>query len=94
MQTSNPATSNTIEGYEPVNLDYKLQGHSKNWGGLGLCTGQRNAFICDTPTTGFWWMCVGCQSTYNYPDTIPGPFSIPTTKVELYVKPSLGEEIK
>jgi len=86
IQTSNPATSVTIKGYEPVNIDYKVQGRNKTWRGLGLCTGQKKAFICDTPTTGNWWMCVGCESTYNYPDTIPGPWSHLTKKVELYVQ--------
>ena len=86
MQTSNLATSNTIEGYEPVNIEYKVQGHKDTWRGLGLCTGNNNAFICDTPKTGYWWMCVGCRKTYQYPDTIPGPWRDLTKKVELYVQ--------
>ena len=91
IQTSNPATSNTIEGYQAVNLDYDVQGNSEPWGGLGLCTGQSVAFICDTPTTGNWFMCVGCQSMWINPDTIPGPRLDPhqsgtVTQVELYVQ--------
>ena len=86
IQTSNPATSDAIEGYEAVNLDYKVQGQLKPWEGLGRCTGKVSALICDTPTTGYWFMCVGCQSFWKYPDTVPGPRDHATTQVELYVK--------
>ena len=64
----------------------QVEGHLNPWGGLGLCTGQGKAFICDTPTTGHWYMCVGCQSTWRTPGEIPGPYDYTTTKVELYVQ--------
>ena len=65
LQTSNPTKATTIEGFEPIRLDNKVDGQNKPWGGLGLCTGRKNdAFICDTPTEGTWWMCIGCKSFY------------------------------
>ena len=87
FQTSNPASSSSIEGYQPVHLDYKLRGRGKSWGGLGLCN-KKEAFICDTPIADRWWMCIGCQSSYENPNTIPGPWKKATTKVELYIKPT------
>jgi len=86
IQTSNPATSNTTEGYRPIYLDYKIDGIAETWGGLGLCSGRQQAFICDTPTTYHWFMCVGCQSTWKNPNTIPGPYDYATSQVEIYVK--------
>ena len=86
LQTSNPAEAETIEGFEPISLDYKLDGHSKPWGGLGLCKLRKNeAFICDTPTEGRWWMCIGCKSFHRRDNTIPGPEPDVVTRVEIYV---------
>ena len=95
IQTSNPVRDSIIEGYQPISLDYKTDGNSEPWGGLGNCSGSSKAAICDTPTTGNSFMCVGCQ--YWWPstdtDTFPGPRSNPyvvgdyaVTKVELYAR--------
>ena len=87
MQTSNPVLDSTIEGFQPLKLDYDIDGYSNPWGGLGLCTGSKSGFICDTPTEGHWWMCIGCQAWY--PSTgsgkIPGPRESSVTQVELYI---------
>jgi len=89
IQTSNPVTESTIEGFQPVKLDYRLDGHNNPWGGLGLHTGDRRPFISDTPTRSNWHMCIGCQDWWPSSGTIPGPRldSIPkaVTRVDLYV---------
>ena len=88
IQTSNPVTDSTIEGYQTVNLDYTVDGLNHPWGGLGLRTGTDKALITDTPTAGNWFMCIGCQSWYSNTGTIPGPRKSgenTVTRVELYV---------
>ena len=89
IQTSNPVTESTIEGFQPVKLDYQLDGFNNPWGGLGLDTGTARAFISDTPTGGNWFMCIGCQDWWGGSQTIPGPSLDPNppavTRVELYV---------
>ena len=88
LQTSNPTKANTIEGFEPISLDYKVNGQYGPWGGLGLCTGKDYALISDTPRTGYWFMCIGCKSSFRNNNTIPGPrvdFKDAVTRVELYV---------
>jgi len=96
IQTSSPVRDNVIEGYysHSQNLDFTVDGNDKHWHGLGKCTGQpTKAAICDTPTTGNWFMCVGCMAYWPKPPTIPGPRSNPyvsgqhaVTKVELYIR--------
>jgi|ERR1711953_151553 len=93
IQTSNPATESRIEGFQPVQLDYDIDGYDQPWKGLGLCTGSQQALICDSPTEGRWWMCTGCQAVMSRRTlTIPGPkkrgetFKHVVTQVELYVK--------
>ena len=91
IQTSNPVTESTIEGFQPVKLDYQLDGYNKPWGGLGLETGTAGALISDTPTQSNWFMCIGCQNSWGGSDTIPGPRLDPdpgskaVTRVELYI---------
>ena len=87
IQTSNPVTESTIEGFQPVKLDYQLDGHNNPWGGLGLYTGTARALITDTPTRSNWYMCIGCQNWWPSTGTIPGPAldGQAVTRVELYV---------
>ena len=95
VQTSNPVRDSTIKGYQPLSVDYKVNGQLQPWGGLGKCSGKpTSAAICDTPTTGYWFMCVGCKGWWPNTGipTIPGPRSNPyvsgkyaVTKVELYI---------
>ena len=90
IQTSNPVTESTIEGFQPVKLDYQVDGHNNPWGGLGLYTGTARALITDTPTSN-WFMCIGCQNWWGGSQTIPGPRLDPNpetkavTRVELYI---------
>ena len=88
LQKSDPTEADIIEGFEPIRLDYKVDGQKKPWGVLGLCTGKDYALISDTPTTGYWFMCIGCKSSFRNNNTIPGPrvdFKDAVTRVELYV---------
>ena len=93
MQTSNPVTDSTIKGFQPVKLDYQIDGHANPWGGLGLNTVNEQALISDTPTTEFFYMCLGCQIYYPSTGAIPGPRIskeneedvLAVTQVELYV---------
>ena len=91
IQTSNPVTDSTIEGYQTVNLDFTVDGLNHPWGGLGLHTGTDKALITDTPTGSNWYMSIGCKR-YWY-GGIPGPRSNQdplatkaVNKVELYIK--------
>ena len=86
IQTSNPVTESTIEGYQSVTLDYELNGLNEPWGGLGLHTGD-HGLITDTPTRTNWYMCIGCQHSWGGSETIPGPNSgtKAVTRVELYI---------
>ena len=90
IQTSNPATDSTISGFESVQLDYPLNGFGQPWGGLALGTGSNQALIDDTPNSGIWWMCIGCQSWFSSTGYIPGPRSNSVTRVQLYVSSSLA----
>ena len=86
-QTSNPVKDSTIKGYQPLSVDYTFNGQRGPWGGLGKCSGKpNNAAICDTPTTGYWWMCVGCKGWYQKTGIIPGPSPHAVKKVELYIR--------
>jgi len=86
IQTSNPGTDRTIEGFQPVKLDYQQNGFNRPWGGLGL---SRNdawgaSLISDTPDTKHWHMCIGCQTKWGI--GFPGPkSSSAVTQVELYI---------
>ena len=90
-QTSNPVTNNTIEGYQTVKLDFQIDGHESPWGGLGLSTGTHGALISDSPTTGYYYTCIGCQIYWPSSGTIPGPrkpgstVEHAVTRVELYI---------
>ena len=94
IQTSNPVTDSIIEGYQPISLDYKTDGNSEPWGGLGKCLNSSGAAICDTPTTGNYSMCVGCRHWWPHDGTISAPAPNPdddygdyaVTKVELYAR--------
>ena len=85
IQTSNPVTDSTIEGFQPVKLDYQLDGLNDPWGGLGLYTGDHGALISDTPTRTNFYMCIGCQTSWGGSETIPGPRTKAVTQVELYI---------
>ena len=93
IQSSNPARDSKIEGYQPIKLDFVVNGNEGIWGGLGRGTTGDNCLIDDTPDNSYWWMCIGCQNWHGGPNTIPGPRKNEpnvnkylVTKVELYVR--------
>ena len=96
IQTSNPVTEDTIEGFQPIKLDFGIDGKLNPWGGLGNCANQ-NAFICDTPTENNWFMCIGCQDWFPATGFFPGPRTQTgsehqLTQVELYINiPQSGQ---
>ena len=95
IQTSNPVRDSIIEGYQPLSLDYRTDGNSEPWGGLGNCRGSNATAICDTPTSGNYSMCVGCQVWWVNSSNIPGPRSNVSddsgvTQVELYIRIPVG----
>ena len=93
MQTSNPVLDSTIEGFQPLTLDYDIDGRNNPWGGLGLCTGSQEAFICDTPAERNWYTSIGSQAwspvgftTGTIPGAKGGVFGEhAVTRVELYI---------
>ena len=94
IQTSNPVTEDIIKGFQPIKLDFDINGYNNPWGGLGNCLehNPQEALICDTPTENHWFMCIGCQYWYPATGFIPGP-RVPgstgsqhqLTQVELYI---------
>ena len=90
IQTSNPVTESTIEGFQPVQLDYQINGVEDPWAGLGLNAENPKVLISDTPTTFQFYMCIGCQREY-LAGTIAGPINPAeiekqaVTRVELYI---------
>lgn len=92
-QTSNPATSSSITGFEPVHINFKIRGDEGKWGGLCRSTSPySNTLITDTPQSDYWYMAVGAMKKWNEAipsGGIPGPrfpdWRYAITKVELYV---------
>ena len=91
-QTSNPATAETIEGFQGLRLNFSEAGDGGDWGGLGKCS-HSSALICDAPsqdTEETLAMCIGCgryaRAAGKEIRKIPGPkHSISAvSKVELY----------
>ena len=98
IQTSNPVTEDIIKGFQPIKLEFSVNGYNEPWEGLGLCTGSPGALICDTPKESKWWMCIGCQAWFPEIGYIPGPqdneggYKYLVTQVELYVSiPQTGQ---
>ena len=86
--------SSTIVDYEPVSIDFTIDGNNQTWGGLGRASETKRLYkslITDTPTGTYWYMSIGCKR-YWY-GSIPGPRSNQdplatkaVNKVELYIK--------
>jgi len=97
IQTSNPVLNSTIEGFQPLKLDYHIDGYGEVWRGLGLCTGSPEAFICDTPIERHWHTPIGCQAYWpsSARRTIPGPRpnANGVTIVELYISNPTSSEV-
>ena len=74
-----------MQGYEPIDIAFNINGGGKTFGGLGCNPPQwTNAFIDADPTQANWWMAVGATQAYGGPDKYPGPGSL-VSHVELYV---------
>ena len=74
LQSSNPATDSTIEGYEPVTITYGADDNANPlFRGLGRDDGS-NAEKCaidHTPKVNKWYFCIGVLNLFN--GGIPGP---------------------
>ena len=92
IQTSNPVTEDIIKGFQPIKLDFDINGYNNPWGGLGNCLehNPQEALICDTPTENRWYMCIGCQDWFPVTGFFPGPKKLyghhRLTQVELYIR--------
>jgi hypothetical protein len=66
-QTSNPFTSNSVSGYEAVDLGIPSSALTGcGWGGFAL--GTSNAWLDGTPTSTNWFMAIGTTTPWS---TIP-----------------------
>ena len=71
-QTSNPATDQTITGFEAVDLAFTLNSYAQPWQGLGK-TIRSDTLIDDAPSEGYWFCAIGSISSGPTSGTIPGP---------------------
>ena len=89
IQSSNPATKRTIQGFKAISLAF-TGGSRGPWQGIGRSRSRTN-LIDDYPDSGAWWTAIGAKRGHpKYASTIPGPASHLVTKVELYVLPESG----
>ena len=86
IQTSNPVTISTIQGFHPIQIMFPTNSYGRSWKGLGMSPPSATfTFIDDAPDGSYWWMAIGARRFHGGPDTIPGPTRT-VRKVELYVK--------
>ena len=71
-QTSNPATSSTIENFKPIELGFPKNSYGKAFVGIGVSPASAGTFIDDTPSQSNWWYAIGARSWFGS-GTIPGP---------------------
>ena len=83
IQTSNPATSNTVTGYEEIFLAF-TQSAGVAFQGLARSSTTSHCFIDSSPGSDYWWMCVGAFNFNSY-RKIPGPLTVDTFLVQLYM---------
>jgi hypothetical protein len=87
IQTSNPATESTIQGFRAISLAFPKMHSGAAWGGLRLSPHSSSTLIDGTYG---WWMAVGAMQYHGGADTIPGPSKAgdiyrSIKKVELFV---------
>jgi len=86
-QSSNPATSRTVEGYEAISAPYDS--------GLRPCHGLRHngshALMHGSTDERHWYCAVGAYHTYK--GFIPGPNASAVKKVELWAAKSLPQSL-
>ena len=87
-QSSNPALSDTITGFEAIDLAYKKDSYGKPWRGLGR-TCRNTTLIDDAPKKHYWHSAIGVCSNV-FVDRFPGPLEVPFGSypqlVEMYVE--------
>ena len=71
-QTSNPATSSTIESFKAIDLGFPKNSYGKAFVGIGVSPASAATFIDDTPNQSNWWYAIGARSWFGT-GTIPGP---------------------
>ena len=72
-QTSNPATSSTIENFEAIELGFPKNSNGTAFVGLGVSPASASStFIDDTPSQSRWWYAIGARRWHGS-GTIPGP---------------------
>ena len=71
-QTSNPATDQTITGFEAVDLAFTLNSYAQPWQGLGKTISDAT-LIDDAPSGTNWYCAIGSLSAWATTETIPGP---------------------
>jgi hypothetical protein len=90
-QTTNPATSSTIENFKPIELGFPKNSYGKPFVGIGVSPPSATwTFIDDTPSQTNWWYAIGARSWFGS-GTIPGPVDQSgkgkkVKKVELFVE--------
>ena len=80
-QTSNPASSTSIQGYEEISIAFPWNGGK----GLALSSTSDHCFIDNSPNSGNWWWCVGAFAYHGSTGYWPGPEPHIVNKVHLYV---------
>ena len=99
IQSSNPATDSIITGFKPKSLAFVKNGINQDWKGLGINLGRHLCYslIDDTPTYWTWFSAIGAFRYWGGQNTILGPrvepyrSKSPSTKVELFALPIIGE---
>ena len=72
-QTSNPATSSTIENFKAVELGFPKNSYGQAFVGLGVSPASASStFIDDSPGLSRWWYAIGARR-WRGSGTIPGP---------------------
>ena len=94
IQSSNPVTETKITGFRAISLDFKKNGVTSAWAGLGksISNTYSEVLIDDAPTSRRWHCAIGACGYWPRKPRIPGPHGIAhswavsgVTKVELYV---------
>lgn len=86
-QTSNPVTENTIQGFKPIRLCFRVNyGTGGKFVGLGKEEKRSETLISSSPGDNNWWFAVGALKYHWRKHFIPGPPPRNVKKVQLFVK--------
>ena len=91
-QTSNPATSSTIENVKAIDLGFPKNSYGKAFAGIGVSPASSSwTFIDDTPSQSNWFFAIGARSWWGGSHTIPGPYNQKIKRVEIFAeKPGIS----